>query len=63
MIDATFITNLIKTNFNITPTCITELNTSGTINMVYLVEFNNRKLIIRLRENDTYAENEFLKEQ
>lgn len=46
MIDATFITNLIKTNFNITPTCITELNTSGTMNMVYLVEFNNRKLII-----------------
>lgn len=63
MIDATFITNLIKTNFNITPTCITELNTSGTMNMVYLIEFNNRKLIIRLRENDTYAENEFLKEQ
>ena len=51
MIDATFITSLIKTNFNITPTCITKLNTIGTMNMVYLVEFNNRKLIIRLREN------------
>ena len=63
MIDTTFITNLIKTNFNITPTCITELNTSGTMNIVYLVEFNNRKLIIRLRENDAYAENEFMKEQ
>lgn len=63
MIDATFITSLIKTNFNITPTCITKLNTIGTMNMVYLVEFNNRKLIIRLRENDAYAENEFMKEQ
>lgn len=63
MIDTTFISDLIKTNFNITPTCITELNTSGTMNMVYLVEFNNRKLIIRLRENDSYAENEFMKEQ
>lgn len=63
MIDATFISNLIKTYFNITPTCITELNTTGTMNIVYLVEFNNRKLIIRLRENDAYAENEFMKEQ
>lgn len=63
MIDATFIINLIKTNFNIIPTCITELNTSGTMNMVYLLGFNNRKLIIRLRENDIYAENEFMKEQ
>ena len=63
MINDTSIANLIKTNFNITPTCITELNTSGTMNMVYLVEFNNRELIIRLRENDVYAENEFMKEQ
>lgn len=63
MIDNTFITNLIKTNFNIAPTGITKLNSIGTMNMVYLVEFNNRKLIIRLREKDAYAENEFLKEQ
>ena len=63
LIDTTFISDLIKTNFNITSTCITELDTSGTMNMVYMVEFNNRKLIARLRENDSYAENEFMKEQ
>ena len=63
MINDTFITNLIKTNFNIIPTCITELNTSGTMNMVYLLKINSHKLIIRLRENDAYARNEFMKEK
>lgn len=63
MTDITFIANLFKATFNLIPTNITELNTSGTMNMVYLLEFNNRKLIIRLRENDAYAENEFMKEK
>ena len=30
---------------------------------MYLVKFNDRQLVIRLRENDVYAENEFMKEQ
>lgn len=47
----------------ITPTFIIKLNTIETMNMVYLVKFNNRKLIIRLRENNPYAKNEFMKEQ
>ena len=63
MIDTSFITNLFTTNFDIAPTDITKFNTSGTMNLVYLIGFNNRHLIIRLRENDAYAENEFLKEQ
>ena len=63
MIDSKFVAILIKDNFNITPTLINTLNTIGTMNIVYLIEFNNHKLIVRLREDDPYAKNEFLKEQ
>ena len=63
MVDNKFISTLLKTNFNIIPTSINKLNDIGTMNIVYLVKFNTRKIIIRLRENDPYAENEFIKEK
>ena len=62
MIDKIFVADLIKSKFNITPTNIHIINNIGTMNSVYLLEFGSRKLIIRLRENDVYAENEFMKE-
>ena len=44
MVDNKFISTLLKTNFNIIPTSINKLNDIGTMNIVYLVKFNTRKI-------------------
>lgn len=57
------INKLILHEFNLVPSHISLISENSSINKVYVVSFSTRKLIFRLRYDDKYAHNEFMKEK